>query len=208
MFRPAQVPRAPHAYPSPPCVPIEPNVSTQSTPCVPRVPHVRPYHPMRVPRVPHARIRACDTKRPPLVHAAYCCDDATGQPSAPLQPPHHSNHRTSATAAPQQQQSTVAQHRADQSSAVQHMPSHIGAQLDAATHRPAQRQRQRQPPAAAMRAMRPDRESSVNRHDVRTHDHRTVWTARYICSRQRAPSSGVRAGHARAHARAWREGMR
>jgi hypothetical protein len=59
-------------------------------------------------------------------------------------------------------------------------------------------QTQRQPPAAAMRTMRPDRESSVDRHDVRTQDHRTVWTVRYICSGQRAPSSGVRAGHARA----------
>ncbi len=56
-------------------------------------------------------------------------------------PAHHSNRRTTATAAPQQlphhsgspaqrtatqqQQSTVAQHRADQISAVQHMPSQL-----------------------------------------------------------------------------------
>ena len=43
-------------------------------------------------------------------------------------------------------------------------------------------QRQQQPPSAAMRSMRPDRESSLNRHDVRTQDHRTVWTARYAAS--------------------------
>jgi hypothetical protein len=76
---PKCVPRVPHMYPEYPCEPISPHASTQSTPR-------------------RARIRACGTMRPPPVHAACHCDDATW---------HHCNCRTAQHSAATAEQSSI-----------------------------------------------------------------------------------------------------